>query len=135
MEGKGLMYTHPDGLHVFISSRMHELADLRAILHRELEKLRLRAFVYEVVQGAHPDDPEQVSLREVERTDIFVLVIGESYGEITEREYDRARELNKPCLVYERLGRTTTEEELLRFLKKHIWTPRSAKPDKVSECR
>ena len=29
-----------------------------------------------------------VSLLKVERTDIFVLVIGGSYGEITEREYD-----------------------------------------------
>ena len=51
----------------------------------------------EADQGAHPDDPEQVSLYEVERTDIFVLVIGESYGEITEREYDRARDL-RGCL-------------------------------------
>lgn len=82
---------------------MQELEDLRAHLHRELEKLRIDAFVYEVQLGARPDDPETVSLLQVERTDIFVLVIGRSYGEITEREYDRARELNKPCLVYERL--------------------------------
>ena len=110
--------THPDRLHVFISSRMQELEDLRAILRRELENLGIDAFVYEVDQGAHPDDPEQVSLLEVERTDILVLVIGESYGEITEREYDRARELDKPCLVYERLGRATADEELQRFIKK-----------------
>lgn len=112
------MNTHPDRLRVFISSRMHELEDLRAILRRQLEMLGIGAFVYEADQGAHPNDPEQVSLHEVERTDIFVLVIGESYGEITEREYDRARDLSKPCLVYERLGTTTTEGELQRFLKK-----------------
>src|SRR5215217_7896846 len=107
-----------DRLHVFISSRMQELEDLRAHLQRELEKVSIDAFVYEVALGARPDDPETVSLRQIERTDIFVLVIGDSHGEITEREYDRARELNKPCLVYERLGRTTTAPELDRFLKK-----------------
>jgi len=97
---------------------MSELKDLRAILRRELQALGIDAFVYEADLGAHPGDPEEVSLEEVARTDIFVLVIGESHGEITEREYDRARELNKPCLVYERLGRTTPDSELDRFLKK-----------------
>jgi len=107
-----------DQLHVFISSRMQELEDLRAHLHRELKKFSIDAFVYEVELGARPEDPETISLLQVERTDIFVLVIGRSYGEITEREYDRARELNKPCLVYERLGRSTTDEKLQRFMDK-----------------
>lgn len=118
MNEKELIQRHTERLHVFISSRMQELVDLRAILHRELTNLRIDAFVYEVELGAHPDDPETVSLLEVERTDIFVLVIGGSYGEITEREYDKARELNKPCLVYERLGRATTDERLQRFVDK-----------------
>ena len=118
MNERELLQPQTDQLHVFISSRMQELADLRAILHRELKNLRIDAFVYEVELGARPDDPETVSLLEVERTDVFVLVIGESYGEITEREYDRARELNKPCLVYERLGRSTTDEKLQRFIDK-----------------
>src|SRR5215217_3658330 len=107
-----------DRLHVFISSRIQELEDLRAHLHQELEKVSIDAFVYEVALGARPDDPETLSLLQVERTDIFVLVIGRSYGEITEREYDRARELNKPCLVYERLGRSITDERLQRFIDK-----------------
>jgi Domain of unknown function (DUF4062)/NACHT domain/Pentapeptide repeats (8 copies) len=109
---------HTDRLRVFISSRMQELEDLRDHLHRELAKVSIDAFVYEVELGARPDDPETVSLLQVERTDIFVLVIGRSYGETTEREYDRARELNKPCLVYERLGRSTTDEKLQRFMDK-----------------
>jgi hypothetical protein len=97
---------------------MQELEDLRAHLQRELEKVSIEAFVYEVSLGARPDDPETVSLVQVERTDIFVLVIGRSYGEITDREYDPARALNKPCLVYERLGRSTTDEKLQRFIDK-----------------
>ena len=118
MKERELPQPQTDQLHVFISSRMQELEDLRAILRRELQRLSLKAFVYEAELGARPDDPETVSLLEVERTDVFVLVIGGSYGEITEREYDRARELNKPCLVYERLGRSTTDEKLQRFMDK-----------------
>src|ERR1700741_1679955 len=118
MNEQELIQPQAGRLRVFISSRMQELQDLRAILHRELQNLRIDAFVYEVELGARPDDPETVSLLEIERTDILVLVIGGSYGEITEREYDRARELNKPCLVYERLGRTSTDEKLQRFMDK-----------------
>jgi hypothetical protein len=118
MNERELLQPQTDQIRVFISSRMQELEDLRAILHRELKDLRIDAFVYEAELGARPDDPETVSLLQVERTDIFVLVIGRSYGEITEREYDRARELNKPCLVYERLGRSTTDEKLQRFMDK-----------------
>lgn len=97
---------------------MGELRDLRAILRKQLETLRIQAFVYEADQGAHPDDPEQVSLEEVGKTDVFVLIIGDSWGEVTEKEYDRARELGKPCLVYERRGRASTDGELERFVKK-----------------
>jgi hypothetical protein len=112
------MSAQTDRIRVFISSRMAELEDLRATLHRELNTLGIDAFVYELEQGAHPDDPETVSLYEVERADLLVLIIGYSYGEVTEREYDKARELNKPCLVYERLGRQTTGRELQRFIDK-----------------
>ena len=118
MNDRELPQPQTDRIRVFISSRMQELEDLRASLHQELEKVGIDAFVYELALGARPDDPETVSLLEVERTDIFVLVIGRSYGEITEREYERARELNKPCLVYERLGRSTTDEKLQRFIDK-----------------
>jgi hypothetical protein len=107
-----------DRLHVFISSRMRELVDLRAVLKKELDRIGLNAFVYEADTGAKPDDPETVSLLEVERTDIFVLVIGDTHGAITEREYDRARELGKPCLIYERLGRIPGDDRLEAFVKK-----------------
>jgi hypothetical protein len=62
---------------------MQELRISVPSLHRELKNVKIDAFVYEVELGARPDDPETVSLLEVERTDVFVLVIGESYGEIT----------------------------------------------------
>jgi len=115
---KKLTKRQPDQLRIFISSRMQELEDLRVILHRELKRFGIDAFVYEVELGARPDDPETVTLLEIERADVFVLVIGGSYGAITEREYDWARELNKPCLVYEQLGRSTTDEKLQRFIDK-----------------
>jgi len=118
MNEQELLQPQTEKLRVFISSRMQELEDLRAYLSRELKVRGIDAFVYELDLGARPDDPETVSLLEVEKTDVFVLVIGRTYGEITEREYERARELNKPCLVYERLGRTTTDEKLQGFMNK-----------------
>ena len=118
MNEQELLQPQTEKLRVFISSRMQELEDLRAYLSRELKIRGIDAFVYELDLGARPDDPETVSLLEVEKTDVFVLVIGRTYGEITEREYERARELNKPCLVYERLGRTTTDEKLQGFMNK-----------------
>lgn len=118
MNEQELLQPQAEKLRVFVSSRMQELEDLRAYLYRELKKHGIDAFVYESELGARPEDPETVSLLEVEKTDVFVLVIGRTYGEITEREYERARELNKPCLVYERLGRTTTDEKLQGFMKK-----------------
>ena len=73
MNERELLQPQTDQLHVFISSRMQELEDLRAHLRQELEKVSIDAFVYEVELGARPDDPETVSLLQVERTDIFVL--------------------------------------------------------------
>src|SRR5579859_5598828 len=75
IRGNESVHTHSDRLRVFISSRMQELKDVRAILRQKLEELGIDAFVYEVDLGAHPDDPEKVSLLEVERTDILALVI------------------------------------------------------------
>jgi hypothetical protein len=107
-----------DPLHVFISSRMHELLDLRAVLKSQLERIGLNAFVYEADKGALTDDPETASMKEVDRTDIFILIIGDTYGEITEREFQRARDLGKPCLIYERNRRTAQDERLEAFIRK-----------------
>jgi hypothetical protein len=108
-----------DRLRVFISSRM-QLIDLRAALRRELQRLKLAPYVFEASQGSTPDDAETASLRAVEQSDILVLILDGSWGEITEREYDKARDLGKPCFVYERLARSdaAADPEFIRFLKK-----------------
>ena len=92
MNEQELLQPQTEKLRVFISSRRQELEDLRAVLDRELKNLSIDAFVYEFDSGARPEDAETVSLLEVEKTDVFVLVIGRSYGEITEREYEHARD-------------------------------------------
>jgi hypothetical protein len=103
---------------VFVSSRMHELVDLRAVLKRALQDAGLHAFVYETDKGALADDPETASMRELEKTDVFVLIVGDTYGEITAKEYERARELKKPCLVYVRRNRPFHDPRLDAFLEK-----------------
>ena len=57
MNERELLQPQTDQLHVFISSRMEELQDLRSVLHRDLKNLGIDAFVYEVKLGARPDDP------------------------------------------------------------------------------
>ena len=71
MNEQELLQPQTEKLRVFISSRMQELEDLRAYLSRELKIRGIDAFVYEVALGARPDDPETVSLFQVERADIF----------------------------------------------------------------
>ena len=111
------MAESPDHLRVFLSSRMAVLIDLRATLRQALKAQGLDLFVYETDAGARPQSPEQTSLEELERSDIVVFVLEHSYGEVTEREYDHARTLEKPCLVYVRL-REAADERQGRFLAK-----------------
>ena len=101
MNEKEVLHPQTDQLHVFISSRMQELEDLRASLHQKLLSLGIDAFVYEVELGARPDDPETVSLLQVERTDVFVLVIANLW-EIRSANTIGHEIISRAC--FERLG-------------------------------
>ena len=98
MNERELPQPQTDRLHLFISSRMQELEDLRAHLHRELEKIGIDAFVYEVALGARPEDPETVSLLQVERSD------GSISPKRTQDEIDPA--LLRPILLCPQLSTT-----------------------------
>ena len=54
MNEKELLQPQTDRLHIFISSRMQELEDLRTRLHRELEKVSIDPFVYEDLYSLRP---------------------------------------------------------------------------------
>jgi hypothetical protein len=51
--------------------------------------------------GSRPETPREVSLAEVDRSNIYIGVFAHRYGSgITEAEYRRARERGIPCLIY-----------------------------------
>lgn len=58
--------------------------------------------------GARPERPIETCLSEVRKSDILVVIVGDCYGTLvpglqisfSESEYEEARRLNKPCLVY-----------------------------------
>ena len=104
---------------VFISSRMvGRLEEVRAIVEEKLNERGIEAFVYELDEGARAESPETVSLERLDDADLVVLILEDSYGEITEREFDRARERNQPCLVYRRDNVEIEDPRLQRFIEK-----------------
>ena len=92
-------------LKVFISSTWKDLGAERAAVESTLHRLRSARFVGMEYFGARSDSTRDVSLSEVDRSDIYVGVFGHRYGSgITEQEYRRARGRNLPCLIYLKNG-------------------------------
>lgn len=87
---------------VFISSTYKDLVDYRAAAIRAVEGISYQAVKMEVF-GAHPDEPLEACLREVEQCDLFVGIYAYRYGyvpagsedSITEMEYVHARKVGK----------------------------------------
>ena len=86
---------------IFISSTWQDLQPEREAVERALHRLQDTSFTSMQYFGSRHDAPEQFSLLEVERCDIYVGIFAHRYGSgITEKEYRRARERNIPCLIY-----------------------------------
>lgn len=92
---------------VFISSTSKDLAEHRAAVDKAIRRLELRPINMDDF-GSQPGGASSVSLREVEKADIFVGIIAWRYGyvpegmtkSVTEQEYDQAVRLHKPRLMY-----------------------------------
>jgi hypothetical protein len=110
-------------LRVFVSSRMQELRDARAVVEESLKDIYVEAYVYEKVQGADPKTVVDTSLSEVDRSDIVVVLFSQSYGQITVEEFRHARKLMKPCLVYLEGRHKQRDHDLETFLGNEIYDP------------
>jgi ATP-dependent DNA helicase RecG len=98
-------------LHVFISSVQKELAAERLALAQYIRADALlsrffEAFLFEDLPAADAR-ADAVYLSEVDRCDVYLALLGESYGfeddqgiSPTEREFDRATAAGKPRLMY-----------------------------------
>ena len=96
---------------IFISSVQKEFERERAAIKRMIEsdpilKPYFKVFVFEIDAPASDKSTQQVYLEEIEKSDIYLVLIGNRYGYCregelspTEREFDKARELGLTKLV------------------------------------
>ena len=89
-----------DMLRAFVSSSMEELADERRIVRESLAAHHIDCWLWETDAGARPDTPRASFLSELERADLYLGLFWRKLGAYTLEEYERARDLGKPCLIY-----------------------------------
>ena len=89
-------------LSLFISSKMAELAEERQAVQRALKNYNMYGWLFEKDAGARPESIQQTYLEEVASCDIYIGLFWQGYGQYTIEEFEKARALHKPCLVYEK---------------------------------
>lgn len=85
---------------LFISSTMDELAMERKALKKVLEDEGMYTWLFERDAGAREYPIQQTYFAEIGACNIYIGLFWLKYGEYTIDEYNKARELNKPCLIY-----------------------------------
>ena len=96
---------------IFISSVQKEFERERAAIKRMIEsdpilKPHFNVFVFEIDAPASDKSTQQVYLGEIEKSDIYLVLIGNRHGNCregelspTEQEFDKARDLGLTKLV------------------------------------
>ena len=95
-------------LKVFISSTYQDLIKEREAVEKALQRLQETVPVDMKYFGSRPETPLETCMAEVAHADIYVGIFAHRYGFIpegydqsmTELEYRKAIELNKPVLIY-----------------------------------
>ena len=114
---------------IFISSVQKEFEKERAAIKMMIARdpfvcEHYSSFVFEIDAPAADKTTQQVYLNEIEKSDVYLLLVGDKYGfedadgiSPTEREYDRAVELGLPIVVLVRgTDNSNREEKERRFL-------------------
>jgi hypothetical protein len=85
----------------FVSSTWLDLRPERDAVETVLQRFRETKYIGMEHFGSRAETTQQTSLAEVDRSDLYIGIIGGRYGSgITEAEYDEARARNLPCLIY-----------------------------------
>ena len=74
-------------LQAFISSRMAELANERAVIKKLLDEAEIDAWVFEEDAGARPKTIQETYLEEVEDADIYIGIFWKGGISTTGKEY------------------------------------------------
>lgn len=92
---------NPAILSIFISSTNLDLAAEREAVSQMLRGLRESGFLGKEHFGGRETPGRRTSLEEIEKSQLYILLIGGIYGSgVIEDEYRRARARNLPCLIY-----------------------------------
>ena len=116
---------------IFVSSVQKEFERERAAIKQMIEsdpilRSHFKAFVFEIDAPAVDKTTQRVYLNEIEKSDIYLVLIGNKYGYCvedelspTEQEFDKAQELGLQKLVMVRgTDNSKREEREARFLDK-----------------
>ncbi len=94
-------------LRIFVSSTREDLLKHRQAVLNTIDSLELKQVAMESF-GARPEEPIDVCLKHVRRSDMVVLILAHKYGSVvpgrrmsfTQAEYEEARLHNKLCFIY-----------------------------------
>lgn len=99
---------------VFISSTWHDLQPERLAVEQTLNKMMSTTFIGMEYFGSNPKTTRDISLAEVESSDIYIGIFAYRYGSgITENEYRKAIALNLPCFIYFKSPATPVQDEYI----------------------
>ncbi|MBE0661181.1 MAG: DUF4062 domain-containing protein [Bacteroidales bacterium] len=93
---------------VFISSPIESLKDAREIVHKMLVKIGFKDIFLSEADRSRDQSSYEVCMREVESSDLYILILGQYYGwipdgetlSVTELEYDKALKKAIDILVF-----------------------------------
>jgi len=92
---------NPAILSLFISSTNLDLAEEREAVSQMLRGLRESGFLGKEHFGGRETPGRRTSLEEIEKSQLYILLIGGIYGSgVIEDEYRRAHDRGLPCLIY-----------------------------------
>lgn len=106
-----------NGIRVFISSAMHELAYEREVAQEVIESLNFEPRLFEIF-ASQSNSPDQAYIEEVRDCDIFVMILWKSLRKAVLKEYQEAVKMCKPILIF--LKVLLEDEEREKDLKKFI---------------
>ena len=94
-------------MRVFVSSVVGGYEEYRTAAQNAIEALDHEAVLMELTHPSSPDPSQEECLREIEGSDVLVLLLGSRYGtpeksgkSPTHEEFDHARSVGKPILVF-----------------------------------
>lgn len=99
---------------VFISSTWHDLQPERLAVEHTLNKMMSTTFIGMEYFGSNPKTTRDISLAEVESSDIYIGIFAHRYGSgITADEYHKAVTLDLPCFIYLKDPDTPVQDEFI----------------------